>query len=81
MLNTGKGALHMTLSGIILLCLALFGPVALWIWMNSRSEAAVTGCIGCGECMRTGECTQVRKGRKNGGKAAASILTNGTKQI
>lgn len=70
MLNTRKGALYMTLSGIVLLSLALFGPAALWIWMNARTEG-VSGCIGCGECMRTGECTQVRKRRKNGGKDGA----------
>ena len=62
----------MTVFRLLAVLLALVVPAVLWILLNRSGN--VTSCIGCGECLRTGECTQVKKHRQRQVKKAATHL-------
>ncbi|WP_325285912.1 hypothetical protein [Dysosmobacter sp.] len=58
--------------------LALAVPTVVWMLLNRSSN--VTSCIHCGECLRTGECTQVKKRRQRQMKNAAACLDKKNKK-
>ena len=62
----------MTVFRLLAVLLALAVPMVLWMRLNRNSN--VTSCIHCGECLRTGECTQVKKQRQRQTKKAAACL-------
>ena len=62
----------MTIFRLLAVMVALVVPAVLWMRLNRNSN--VTSCIGCGECLRTGECTQVKKQRQRQTKKAATCL-------
>ena len=62
----------MTVFRLLAVVLALVVPAVLWMRLNRNSN--VTSCIHCGECLRTGECTQVKKQRQRQTKKAATCL-------
>ena len=62
----------MTVFRLLAVVLALVVPAVLWMRLNRNSN--VTSCIHCGECLRTGECTQVKKHRRRQAKKATTCL-------
>ena len=62
----------MTIFRLLAVLLALAVPMVLWMRLNRNDN--VTSCIHCGECLRTGECTQVKKQRQRQAKKAATRL-------
>lgn len=62
----------MTIFRLLAVLVALVVPAVVWMLLNRNSN--VTSCIGCGECLRTGECTQVKKQRQRQAKKAATRL-------
>ena len=63
----------MTIFRLLAVLLALTVPVVIWVLLN-RDNSGVTSCIGCGECLRAGECTQVKKQRQRQAKKATTCL-------
>ena len=62
----------MTVFRLLAVLLALVVPTVLWMRLNRNSN--VTSCIHCGECLRTGEFTLVKKQRQRQAKKAAARL-------
>ena len=62
----------MTIFRLAAVLVALVVPAVVWMLLNRNSN--VTSCIHCGECLRTGECTQVKKQRQRQTKKAATRL-------
>ena len=52
--------MDVTILSLILVVAVLAGVAVVWAKVNDPRNG-VSGCCGCGQCARTGECVMVRK--------------------
>lgn len=55
-----KGGTNMTILALVSVVAVLLGVAVVWAKVNDPRNG-VSGCCGCGQCARTGECVMVRK--------------------